>query len=124
MKYKSPTLHEWFDKAEKYKDVLLKLISAFHPAMYAPMVYTTLPITAEGPEKARKNIVEEIKKDHQYDDISVITQFLNSIEEKDYITCGSILNATWFGVPESMAAWNCIGFRECVELLEDPPDEE
>lgn len=124
MKYKSPTLQEWFAKVEQNKDALIQLIDSFHPAMGVPIFNKTLPITAEGAEIARQSVAKNIKEEHLYDEIPIITQFLNCIESKNVRDCSKILNSTWFGVPESTSAWNCVGFRECVDLLEDVPYEE
>ena len=34
----------------------------------------------------------------------------------------SLLNSAWFGVPESTQCWKLEGFKEAIDLLEDPPD--
>jgi len=46
------------------------------------------------------------------------------LDAQDISKAMKLLNDAWFGVPESTDCWQIYGFKEAVDLLDDPPEEE
>jgi len=105
---------DWFNYIENNKLILIDFIGNFHP--YYGNNYK-FKITAQSAEKARLCVVENILKDEELTD--PIDKFLSGIEQKDVSLVYSILDSTWFGVPETTSCWSISGFKEAVDLLEN-----
>lgn len=110
---------EWFNQANQSKDKLISLIGYYHPACLQGLV--GMRITAPNAEMVSERIRESIRKNF---DGNPVTEFITALDNKDISKCMKLLNDAWFGVPESTDCWKISGFKECVDLLDEPPDEE
>ncbi len=112
------TEQEWLDKAKKHADELRQFIGFYHPSCHYPT--PELPITAPNAEIACDQIREEIRYEDQGKADPMI-QFSRALEANDIGAINSLLNATWFGVPESTDCWFIPGFGVAVDLMGDLP---
>jgi len=113
---------EWFEKVRQHEDVLERLVADYHPAAMMPRPSTPLlPITAPSAERARQEVANLVKGESN---VSPRDRFRSALRHEDVESMYTVLNQTWFGVPESTGCWDLEGFSELVELLEDPPEEE
>jgi len=111
------TSQEWLDKARRGKLALIQLIQDFHPAL-PHTVELPMTITAPRAEEMRQRIVKHMAKD--YDPVAL---FNKALDASDVSTVTSVLNRAWFGVPESLDCWSMTGFKEAVDLLDEPPED-
>lgn len=119
--YKAPTVDEWLGKVRVYKNDLVFLLENYHPNNRQPGRRKNQDfITAPGAEAACTVIRKQIKDKNEGDPIE---RFNKAFNEHDVTTILALLNEAWFGVPESVTAWGIKGFREAVELIEEPPDD-
>src|SRR5438045_4009946 len=109
---------EWIEKAKTHKPALLSLLRRYHPAI--PGEKEEMKITAAAAEAACEVIRGEIRDKGG----NPLTQFAAALEAQDVATIHNLLDEAWFGVPESTACWGIEGFREAVDLMVDPPEEE
>jgi hypothetical protein len=117
------TSAEWIEKAKQSENVLLSLLDNYHPSVLTPanpQEFNSTLFSAPGAEQACEVIRGKIREEHLG---NATEQFKTALSEGDVQTCGSLLNSAWFGVPESTSCWRITGFKEAVELLEDPPDD-
>jgi hypothetical protein len=100
------------------------LIKSFHPistrGRYDPL---GLPITAPNAEAARRHIIDDMARREELEG-DPVKEFGAALNDKNVGQAMTILNQTWFGVPESTQCWKLEGFAEAVALLDDPPEEE
>lgn len=121
---------EWIAKARQHREKLVRLVEEWHPASQgkgniraARKKDLDLNITAPGAETACAVVRKQIAaKERQMG--TPVSRLEDAIERGDVKAVVSLLNAAWFGVPESTHCWGIVGFREAVELLEDPPEDE
>jgi hypothetical protein len=114
---------EWLEKVERSKTKLHSLIANYHPSNLderAPNDKIPVSITAPNAERACEVVRSAIRKESHFQNPEA--QFNIALAKKDVETLGSLLSAAWFGVPESTACWQIEGFKEAVDLLDDPPD--
>jgi hypothetical protein len=82
-----------------------------------------LEITAPNAEVARQTVVKHMLMNGECQGDPVkrleVALAVGNIGE-----INSILNRAWFGVPESTSCWNIRGFKEAVDLMDDPPEQE
>jgi hypothetical protein len=119
------TKQEWINQAREHKAVLLSLIEVYHPASHRAhgrKPSLDLPITAPSAESACRVVREKIAKE-EGDLAYPRDRFLVALVQEDWQEIDSLLNAAWFGVPESSACWRIEGFKEAVELIEEPPED-
>lgn len=118
------TREQWFNFANEHRQELSSLIGEFHPMNRSITgVPSNLPDLVENPERACQQIRREVRE--KWEGGSPVIKFQKALETGDYDTIVSVLNETWFGVPESASfAWSRVGFKECVALLEDPVEDE
>jgi hypothetical protein len=108
----------WMQKVLEHQKNLRDLIANYHPAMNQPK--KNLPITAPNAERACEVVRESIRtKEPQ----NPLERWDKAIQEKNIPVIDSLLNGAWFGVPESTYCWGIPGFREAVDLMDDPPYE-
>lgn len=113
------TKTEWFQLAESNRAKLLNLILEFHPMNRSITGIPEVPDIVMSAELACQNVRAEIRKNWEGGGATV--KFMRALDTKDFKTAYSVLDETWFGVPESASyAWSREGFKECVVLLEDP----
>jgi len=125
---------QWIDYARLHAEKLGKLIADYHPAArpirpdssLAEMesaLSPNLPITAQGAEmsceKVRRMIREKYKAGDKPDPV---VDFAAAVASGNVAKINTLLNAAWFGVPESTSCWRIPGFKEAVDLIEDPPE--
>jgi len=123
------TKERWLEKVKESQVKLAGLISEYHPAArskvrdreMANRVADSMPITAPTAERACRNVREKIAGEYKTDPLM---DFDNAIKAEDISAIYSILSGAWFGVPESTSCWKIPGFREAVDLMDDPPDPE
>lgn len=122
------TKEEWLNSAREHKDKLIDLVGTYHPAMYRgnerskqPRVGPSqFPITAR--DEAACGFIREKTRDETQE--SPIGAFKDALEAGDADKIYSLLSAAWFGVPESTGCWQINGFKEAVDLMDDPPEQE
>lgn len=112
------TTVEWIDKAKQNQGALISLLRNYHPAM--PGEKEEMRISAPAAEAACEVVRAEIREKGG----NPIAQFEAALIAGDSATVGSLLDEAWFGVPESRSCWSIPGFREAVDLLDDPPEDE
>jgi hypothetical protein len=101
---------------------LRELLAEYHPVnQQRARPYPVGPITAPGAEAACEVVRGDIAKNFEGDPV---IEFDDALERGDEIKIAKLLNDAWFGVPETTSCWRIPGFREAVDLLEDPPDDE
>lgn len=114
---------DWLEQARQHNSELRSLIIHFHPSYPGQSeAVKEMKITAPNVEGARLHVVDHILAN---DDLPTnpVQEFDAGLAKGDVGTVYSILNKTWFGVPESTDCWGLKGFAEAVDLLEDPPEE-
>jgi len=79
-------------------------------------------ITAQAAEQTCEVIRKKIKRAYK-DEVDPATKFDRALEAQDYQTVYMLLNAAWFGAPESLSVWEVPGFGTACGLLEDPADD-
>ena len=117
-------LNDWLQKAKDNKDVLRGLIASYHPINlrpHAPTDKLAVDITAPQAERACEIVRDLIRKESL--DCPEI-QFDIALQKGDIGTIYSLLQSSWFGVPESTSCWRIPGFGIACDLLDDPVEEE
>jgi len=115
---------QWLEQVNINKDKLREFICNYHPINLRPRKNNEVmsnDITAPNPERACEAVRELIRKEALNDPV---IQFDIAVQKNDYITISGLLGAAWFGVPESTSCWQIEGFKEAVDLLDDPVEEE
>lgn len=127
------TTQEWIAQARQHRDLLVDLVGTYHPAMYpAPKPEGArgrlvgqppgnLPITAPNAEAACMMIREKIREETEESPIGALK---DALDAGDVDKVNSLLSSAWFGVPESTSCWQIPGFKEAVDLMDDPPEPE
>jgi len=116
------TKQEWLDKLKQKQDVIKAYVVKWHPASAEQGVGRDLPITAPNAESARRECVEQVKQEDVHKP-EVAQRWDAALEAGDTDELANLMDAAWFGVPESIECWDVAGFKESVELLGDPPEE-
>ncbi len=107
-KYAEEGSKAWWGFVIKHKDTLINIVKSYHPSYGRNY---SKNITASSTEAARQDFVAEIEREGPVD-------FEKAIKDKDVEEVLSILNQTWFGVPESTDCWDIPGFRELCTICE------
>lgn len=115
---------QWMEKARTQTDKLAAFVEAWHPVKNpSGMSKKTQRITAPQAEAANEVVRRMIAKEE--DGLTTPGRaFRVALAGSDYARAYTLLNAAWFGVPETASCWDIDGFSEAVALLEDPADEE
>ena len=114
------TRGEWMEQARRDREKLVGLIRGYHPSVGTVRTLDT-PITAPAAEAAAEVIRSRIKRLQTTD---VVAQFNTALDNGEFKSAYAVLSDTWFGVPESTSCWGIEGFKEAVDLLDDPPEDE
>lgn len=114
------TKQEWLEKVEENKVVLRELIADWHPAARSMKAKISMPITARAAERACETVREQIRNTEPEDPCE---RWDKAVAAGDLGELNSLLNAAWFGVPESSSCWSIPGFAEAVDLMEDLSEE-
>jgi hypothetical protein len=117
------TRAEWLQKAKDNADSLKYLLGRYYPAArtYNP---APMAITAGAAEVACESVRREIMAKNNGEPVDPCDRFDIALAAGDVGEINELLNAAWFGVPESTSCWGITGFREAVELIEDLPEDE
>ena len=120
------TKDEWLAYAKENAPELTLLIANYHPVRLASLVSNTPQfhdeITAHGAEHACAHIREAIAGE-EAEKADPVSRFQRALAQADVGEIMGLLNSAWFGVPENASCWGLVGFKEAVDLLEQPPDE-
>jgi len=109
---------EWLQTLNDNWDNLLDLVMKFHPNSVRLNETKEYPITAKKAEEVCEEIRKEITRSYP------IMQFRNARDNNDISSLLSILNETWFGMPESTAVRYEPGFHTLCDLCEGVDDDE
>lgn len=112
------TKAEWIAKVEANKHKLITLIAAYHPVSLAPLI--GMKITAPNAEAACEVVRDNIRKNFEG---NPATEFQDALREKNISRLMNLMSDAWFGVPESTDCWKIPGFKEAVDLMDDPPND-
>ena len=107
------TAGEWWAWVLEHQGVLKDLIATYHP--YYRYVHTNLPITAERAEQIREGIAEEIACQTTSDPQRRFELYLKT-QHSDML---SLLNETWWGLPESENVRSEPGFGVLCDLCSE-----
>jgi hypothetical protein len=113
------TTTEWLVQARANADELRDLVGNYHPAM-AVSAQHEMEITAPNAELACELVRDHIRAQEPQNPGRRLDAALATGDISEII---SVLNGAWFGVPESTSCWRVRGFKEAVDLLDDPPEE-
>ena len=111
---------QWIENVTLIQGELKNLIAEFHPASNLFCRNTTrkkYPITAPEAEVVCQHIRDKIQNQDQ----NPLILFEEASKEKDIENLFRILNAVWFGAPESVETRKVPGFMQMCNLLDDPP---
>lgn len=115
------TNKQWINQARVHKDDLLDLMANYHPRSDG-FRSGGMPITAKAVEVACQTVRSQIAAEPATYPPTVA--FVRALDNNDVETAMSLISDTWFGVPESTDCWRLRGFKEAVDLLDDPPEVE
>lgn len=107
------TADEWWLIIEANKDDLLNLILGFHP--YYNNSNEEFEITAPAAEKMSKEIRERIKENTPNDPEVLFNTYLKYKDPQ----MSTLLNDTWFGMPESKGIRRLPGFMVLCDLCSE-----
>lgn len=101
---------------------LLAMVRDYHPASKAFGKAKPMNITAGAAESACAKVRLDIQQ--EYDKfVDVVADAEKALREADCGELCSIFNETWFGIPESLSAWELPGFGVLCDLCSEyePP---
>ena len=110
----------WINQAKRDRERLRSLIEVYHPNSINRFPVKPGPITAPAAEAARLGVLGAVREASHANPVET---FDEALDKGDLMTVNNLLNAAWFGVPESTSCWQIRGFREAVALMEDLPEE-
>ncbi|MCK9458183.1 MAG: hypothetical protein M0R80_00710 [Proteobacteria bacterium] len=106
------TAEQWWTLVEQYHDELRELVSTFHPCNHT---YTDFAITAEVAEAICEQARAAIRAKDADDPIERFEQYRTEKNPK----LASLLNETWFGMPESTEVRSYPGFGVLCNLCSE-----
>ncbi len=98
--------------------VLTEFVAGYHPTRSSTRPKLSVPITAPSAEIARKMVERSIRRTEQSSE-SPESRFKQAVKDGNYGAIVDIIQAAWFGVPESTGCWQIPGFKEAVTILEN-----
>jgi len=108
-------ISEWTQLLDSNWDDLIVMIGRYHPASEQPTLEAPRPITAPGAERACQETREEIREKGG----SPIDAARLAKKEGDHETLWSLLQQTWFGLPESESVHSIPGFGVLCDLCSE-----
>lgn len=108
----------WLALAIQHQDLLVDFVAGYHPAA-SRRAYIDMKITAWAAQAACVDVCAELRRTAT---VEPVAQLQAAIAARDINQIYTVLNSTWFGVPESRSCWEIPGFQEAVELLESVPE--
>ena len=138
MTYQVMTNQRWLQKVADNAFSLRQLVADYHPSARRPAVYQRdaviftdgdvvavdaeqMPITAPNAERACQEVRRKIRAEEPDDPL---VRWDRAVAGGDIGAINSLLNAAWFGVPESTECWSIPGFGVACDLMDDLPDEQ
>lgn len=131
---------KWLEKVHANNEILRKFVSEWHPSARNPKAIqkesvlltdgsavaidvpeSAMPITAPNAETACRQVRELIRKEEPSDPVA---RWDKAVASGDIGEILCLLDGAWFGVPESTSCWSIPGFKEAVDLMGDPPEQE
>jgi hypothetical protein len=110
----------WWHELETHKDEMIRLIEKFHPAKNVIKVVKedepNYIITAKKAEELCESIRQDIQAEYKG---HPVIDFLSAFNSRDGETIHSILNQTWFGMPESIQIRYEPGFNTLCDLCSE-----
>lgn len=129
----------WMQKVLDNATTLRQFVADWHPSARQPKAIqresvlltngdavaisvpeASMPITAPNAELACQTVRTKIRQEQPQNPLE---RWDKAVEEKNIAEIDSLLNGAWFGVPESTSCWSIPGFKEAVDLMDDPPYE-
>jgi hypothetical protein len=114
------TEEQYWQVAEKNKDALRKLVADWHPQSRGAGQKRTdgeFAITAPTTEDICDKIRDDIRKESGVGD--PVAAFDKALADKDGVEFAGLLQATWFGLPESQGVRSLPGFFVLCNLCEE-----
>lgn len=113
---------DWINKAKENRETLASFIGNWHPrsATQVSVDPDECNITAPVAESVRRASLSQIRRKEQPEPVA---RFEKALESGNGVEVYKLLSAAWFGVPETTDCWHYTGFREAVDLLDDPADD-
>jgi hypothetical protein len=113
------TKEKWLEQFNQNKEKLTNFVSRWHPgSSNYGNEDVLLPITANAPESMRQSLLSKTQP------VNIQSRWEKAVKEQDYAEIMSMLGSAWMGVPESTSCWYLEGFKEAVDLLDDPAEED
>lgn len=116
------TKEEFIEQALRDRAKLHSLIGRYHPLCLGERQLPSHPITALGAEAACTIVRSQIRAKGA--GRNPLSEFDQGLDTRDTALICMVLDEAWFGVPESTSCWNIEGFKEAVDLMDDPPEME
>ena len=111
---------EWLEQCRQNGSVLLEVVGNYHPYR-GNRPHPIGLITAKSAQYACDTICAAIINEES-SSLDPSARFGVALERGDVEALSVMLSSTWFGVPESTSCWGVTGFKELVNLLDDPPE--
>lgn len=117
---------DWIDTFNRSKNELRELVEQFHPSVKAytsALTKNTYKVTASSAEEACKVVRKLIRKRETQNPLTIFDTLAEdpALHNKELT---SLLNDTWFGLPESASVRNLPGFYALCDLCEGVDEEE
>lgn len=118
----------WLEQVKRDADKLRNLIGKYHPKRKLPMTSQQRDLVGEDMTAPQAELACEVVRDQireQFDQEGLpdpIQIFDQALERGDAMVVYRVIDQTWFGVPETTACWSFVGFKEAVDLMDDPPE--
>ena len=110
---------QWVETARRHAKALANLVELYYPASRSDAHRPSLPITAQRAEEASVSVRGSVLR--RGGNPAIEPQ--EALVSGDHVKIKRLLGEAWFGVPESTSCWGIEGFREAVDLLDDPPED-
>lgn len=117
------TKQEWFIEANGSRDKVKSLIRDYHPIYRQAGRRRNIDFITAPNAEAACTIVRKQIQDSTPEGFNPVDEYQKALDKQDIDMAMKILNEVWFGVPESTTCWQLTGFREAVDLMDDPPEE-
>lgn len=115
------TKEQWVERAKSELEVLRSIVSNYHPAIRSRRQRLSgVQITAPSAQMAADTVIKAEKFEEEKNPVKVLE---DALESGNVRAAARVLDATWFGVPESTSCWQITGFATLVDLLDEMPEE-
>jgi hypothetical protein len=112
---------EWLNKCKLHREELRSIVGNWYPYRIEKSdMIITAPLAESACNVVRNQIIEDTKSILLEPEI----RFDAALLDNNAGELHSLMQATWFGIPESTSCWSLHGFRPLVDLLDDPPEDD